>query len=98
VVTLSAHDPEGAAVTYSMESVLDSRSQNFFEIDPSTGVVTTKSKLDRESVDKHYFRVTAIDDSFPPRTGTTTLQVKLILIEIYYLTNKITFNRSLFWM
>jgi cadherin EGF LAG seven-pass G-type receptor 1 len=75
VASLSAHDPEGAAVTYSMVSLLDSRSQGLFSIDPSSGSVTTKAKLDRENVDVHYFRVTAIDDSFPPRTGTTTLQV-----------------------
>ncbi|XP_059482643.1 protocadherin-like wing polarity protein stan isoform X3 [Neocloeon triangulifer] len=78
VATLSAHDPEGAAVTYSMVSLLDSRSQGLFGIDSSSGMVSTKAKLDRESVDVHYFRVTAIDDSFPPRTGTTTLQVNVI--------------------
>jgi hypothetical protein len=83
VAILSAHDPEGAAVTYSMVSLLDSRSQGLFGVDPATGVVTTKAKLDRETVDVHYFRVTATDDSFPPRTGTTTLQVIIVLIINY---------------
>jgi len=32
----------------------------------------------RESMDVHYFRVTAVDDSFPPRSGTTTLQINVI--------------------
>jgi len=49
-----------------------------FGIDEATGVVTTQTRLDRELVDVHYFRVSAIDDSFPPRSGTTTLQINVI--------------------
>jgi len=29
-------------------------------------------------MDVHYFRVVATDDSFPPRSGTTTLQVNVL--------------------
>lgn len=46
-----------------------------FAMDSTTGTVTTVSRLDRELVDTHYFRITATDDSFPPRSATTTLQV-----------------------
>lgn len=49
-----------------------------FDIDTKSGTVTTKVKLDRELLDVHYFRVTAVDDSFPPRSGTTTLQINVI--------------------
>lgn len=49
-----------------------------FTIDESSGVVTTLTKLDRELVDVHYFRVVATDDSFPPRSGTTTLQINVL--------------------
>lgn len=49
-----------------------------FGIDESTGVVSTLTKLDRELMDVHYFRVAAIEDSFPPRSGTTTLQINVI--------------------
>lgn len=49
-----------------------------FSIDSSTGVVTTLTSLDRELVGLHYFRVTAVDDSFPPRSGTTTLQINVL--------------------
>lgn len=49
-----------------------------FDIDPKLGTVTTRVKLDRELVDVHYFRVTAIDDSFPPRSGTTMLQINVL--------------------
>ena len=49
-----------------------------FAIDSGTGVVTTLTSLDRELVELHYFRVTAVDDSFPPRSGTTTLQINVL--------------------
>lgn len=78
VTTVKARDPENSPVTYSMTSLLDSRTQYMFELDPKTGTVTTKVKLDRELVDVHYFRLTAIDDSFPPRSGTTMLQINVL--------------------
>lgn len=62
----------------SMVSLIDSRSQSMFKVDSRTGVVTTSTSLDREQMDVHYFRVVATDDSFPPRSGTTTLQVNVI--------------------
>lgn len=68
-------DPENSPVTYSMSSLLDSRSAGMFAVDTRTGVVTTQARLDRERLDVHYFRVVAQDDTFPPRSGTTTLQV-----------------------
>lgn len=49
-----------------------------FGIDETTGMVTTLIKLDREFLDLHYFRVVATDDSFPHRSGSTTLQVNVI--------------------
>lgn len=49
-----------------------------FDIDSNSGTVTTKVKLDRELVDVHYFRVTATDNSFPPRSGTTMLQINVL--------------------
>lgn len=78
VTSVRARDPEGGTVRYSMSSLLDARSQALLVLDPVTGRVTTRARLDRESVDVHYFRVLAVDDSFPPRTGTTTLQVNVL--------------------
>lgn len=78
VTTVKARDPENSPIIYSMTSLLDSRTQAMFEIDQKTGVVTTKVQLDRELVDVHYFRVTAMDDSFPPRSGTTMLQINVL--------------------
>nr|CAD7434483.1 unnamed protein product [Timema monikensis] len=78
VATVKAKDPENSPVSYSMVSLLDSRSQGMFSIEPNSGVVSTLTSLDRELVDVHYFRVTAMDDSFPPRSGTTTLQINVL--------------------
>lgn len=78
VTTVRARDPEDSPVVYSMVSLLDSRSQSMFKVDSRTGVVTTSASLDRELMDQHYFRVVATDDSFPPRSGTTTLQVNVL--------------------
>lgn len=58
-----------------MTSLLDARSQQFFALDPKSGIVTTVEKLDRERMDVHYFRIVATDSGIPPRTGTGTLQV-----------------------
>ncbi|KAK5644385.1 hypothetical protein RI129_005685 [Pyrocoelia pectoralis] len=78
VTTVKARDPENSPITYSMTSLLDSRTQAMFDIDTKSGTITTKVKLDRELVDVHYFRVTATDDSFPPRSGTTMLQINVL--------------------
>lgn len=78
VTTVTARDPENNPIIYSMTSLLDSRTQAMFDIDQKTGVVTTKVQLDRELVDVHYFRVTVMDDSFPPRSGTTMLQINVL--------------------
>lgn len=78
VTTVTARDPENKDITYSMTSLLDSRTQAMFDIDQKSGVVTTKVQLDRELVDVHYFRVSVMDDSFPPRSGTTMLQINVL--------------------
>ncbi|XP_045101942.1 protocadherin-like wing polarity protein stan isoform X7 [Portunus trituberculatus] len=76
VTTVTATDPESAPLTYSIEAVLDARSQRMFAVDPTSGLITTNTKLDRELVDVHYFRVKAVDKtSSPPRSATTTLQI-----------------------
>ncbi|XP_016844332.1 protocadherin-like wing polarity protein stan isoform X2 [Nasonia vitripennis] len=78
VTTVKARDPEGGIVRYTMSSLIDARSQSLFNLDANSGKVTTTAQLDRENVDVHYFRVLAVDDSFPPRTGTTTLQINVL--------------------
>ena len=77
VTSLTANDPENNEVTYSMNAVLDARSQSMFSIDPTSGLVTTTSRLDREFMDVHYLRVMAVDNGLPPKTCTTTLQINV---------------------
>ncbi|CRK90013.1 CLUMA_CG003735, isoform A [Clunio marinus] len=78
VTTVQARDPEDSPVVYSMISPSDARSQNMFKIDSRSGVITTSASLDREQINMHYFRVIATDDSFPPRSGTTILQINVL--------------------
>uniref|UniRef100_T1K1W7 Uncharacterized protein n=1 Tax=Tetranychus urticae TaxID=32264 RepID=T1K1W7_TETUR len=77
VTKLIANDPEKGEIFYSMSAVLDARSQSVFSIDSLSGVVTTTSRLDRESMDLHYLRIIAVDSGIPPKTGTTTLQINV---------------------
>lgn len=75
VTTISATDPENSPLIYSMTSLLDARSQQFFSLDSKSGIISTVDRLDREKMDVHYFRIVATDSGIPPRTGTATLQV-----------------------
>ncbi|KAL4624920.1 cadherin EGF LAG seven-pass G-type receptor 1 [Arapaima gigas] len=78
VITLKAVDPdegEGGQVEYSIEALFDSRSNDFFQINPQTGSITTMQPLDREIKDTHVFKVTAADRGTPPRSATALLTV-----------------------
>ncbi|XP_070557832.1 cadherin EGF LAG seven-pass G-type receptor 2-like isoform X8 [Ptychodera flava] len=81
VTTMTAIDADSGAagtLTYFMLAVRDGRSQIMFNIDPQSGLVTTTTVLDRETMDEHFFRVTATDGGIPARTATTTLQIDVI--------------------
>lgn len=82
VITMGVRDPPPMGVTYSMVAVLDARSQKLFSIDGQTGTITTATRLDRESIDVHYLRVTAtetVDTSGrqSPRSATATVQINV---------------------
>lgn len=85
VITLDVRNPPSMGVIYSMVAVLDARSQKLFAIDGQTGSITTATKLDRESMDVHYLRVTATEVSMtdglngrqPLRSATTTVQINV---------------------
>lgn len=81
VITLNVRDPPPSGVTYSMVAVLDARSQKLFSMDSQTGLITTSARLDRESMDVHYLRVTA-SESLPDASGrqksaTATVQINV---------------------
>uniref|UniRef100_A0A8C1T8Y9 Cadherin, EGF LAG seven-pass G-type receptor 3 n=1 Tax=Cyprinus carpio TaxID=7962 RepID=A0A8C1T8Y9_CYPCA len=78
VITMTAEDPdagEAGRLSYSMAPLMNSRSMDYFQIDPITGLLTTTHILDREHMDLHYFRVTATDHGSPRLSGTTMVTI-----------------------
>ncbi|XP_078595188.1 cadherin EGF LAG seven-pass G-type receptor 2-like isoform X2 [Branchiostoma floridae x Branchiostoma japonicum] len=79
LVTATDPDPgEAGRLQYSMVALQNSRSQDLFSIDPASGEVTTQEVLDREDMNRHFFRVTARDNGSPPRSATATLQIDIL--------------------
>ncbi|GIY35474.1 protocadherin-like wing polarity protein stan [Caerostris darwini] len=78
VVNVSATDPDGDKISYALHAALDSRSQRLFEINSDSGQIKTNTHLDREFMNVHYLRVTAVDDLLSPNTGTATVEVIVI--------------------
>ncbi|XP_075687862.1 cadherin EGF LAG seven-pass G-type receptor 3 isoform X3 [Rhinoderma darwinii] len=78
VITMTAQDPdtgESGRVMYTMDALMNSKSLELFGIDSVTGLISTTEILDRENMDLHYFRVTAIDHGSPRLSATTMLAV-----------------------
>ncbi|XP_065103163.1 cadherin EGF LAG seven-pass G-type receptor 3 isoform X1 [Paramisgurnus dabryanus] len=78
VIAITAEDPDGGEagrLGYSMAPLMNSRSMDYFQIDPITGLLTTTHILDREHMDLHYFRVTATDHGSPRLSGTTMVTI-----------------------
>lgn len=78
VIIMSATDPDAGdagRVSYSMAPLMNSRSSDYFDIHPNTGLITTTQMLDREHMDLHYFRVTATDHGSPRLSGTTMVAI-----------------------
>lgn len=78
VISILAEDPdpgEAGRLSYSMAPLMNSRSMDYFQIDPKTGLIITTHVLDREHMESHYFRVTATDHGLPRLSGTTTVTI-----------------------
>ncbi|XP_074952154.1 cadherin EGF LAG seven-pass G-type receptor 3 isoform X1 [Phalacrocorax aristotelis] len=78
VVAVAAQDPDGGEagrLVYSMDALMNSRSRELFSIDPRAGLITTTQALDRESMELHYFRVTATDHGVPRLSATTMVAI-----------------------
>ncbi|KAK2841261.1 hypothetical protein Q7C36_012840 [Tachysurus vachellii] len=78
VISMVAEDPdpgEAGRLSYSIAALMNSRSMDYFQIDPMTGLITTTHVLDREHMDLHYFRVTATDHGSPRLSGTTMVAI-----------------------
>uniref|UniRef100_A0A8B9IZ00 Cadherin EGF LAG seven-pass G-type receptor 3 n=1 Tax=Amazona collaria TaxID=241587 RepID=A0A8B9IZ00_9PSIT len=78
VLAVAAQDPDGGEagrLVYSMDALMNSRSRELFSIDPRAGLITTTQALDRESMELHYFRVTAADHGAPRLSATTMVAI-----------------------
>ncbi|XP_035669276.1 cadherin-23-like isoform X2 [Branchiostoma floridae] len=70
VYTLSATDADGDTLTYGVSGQV---SNNLFIVDPSSGVVTLKTPLDRELTDEYQITVTVSDGTNPQVVQTPTI-------------------------
>ncbi|XP_070825691.1 cadherin EGF LAG seven-pass G-type receptor 3 isoform X1 [Chaetodon trifascialis] len=78
VIVMSASDPDAGdagRLSYSIAPLMNSRSSDYFQIHPDTGLITTTQILDREHMDLHYFRVTATDYGSSRLSGTTMVAI-----------------------
>uniref|UniRef100_W5KPZ0 Cadherin EGF LAG seven-pass G-type receptor 1 n=1 Tax=Astyanax mexicanus TaxID=7994 RepID=W5KPZ0_ASTMX len=78
VITLKAFDSDNGdagVLEYDIEALFDSRSNDYFQINPDTGGITTLQPLDREMKDTHVFKVTATDNGTPRRSATAYLTI-----------------------
>ncbi|XP_034514164.1 cadherin EGF LAG seven-pass G-type receptor 3 isoform X5 [Ailuropoda melanoleuca] len=78
VLRVAAQDPdagEAGRLVYSLAALMNSRSLELFSIDPLSGLIRTEAALDRESMERHYLRVTAQDHGSPRLSATTMVAV-----------------------
>uniref|UniRef100_A0A8C5RRE1 Cadherin domain-containing protein n=1 Tax=Laticauda laticaudata TaxID=8630 RepID=A0A8C5RRE1_LATLA len=78
VITVAAQDSdsgEAGRLVYSMDALMNSRSLELFGIDSQNGLISTTEVLDRENMDLHYFRVTAVDHGIPRLSATTMVAI-----------------------
>ncbi|XP_039201512.1 cadherin EGF LAG seven-pass G-type receptor 3 isoform X1 [Crotalus tigris] len=78
VITVAAQDSdsgEAGRLVYSMDALMNSRSLELFSIDSQNGLISTTEVLDRENMDLHYFRVTAMDHGIPRLSATTMVAI-----------------------
>ncbi|XP_058144461.1 cadherin EGF LAG seven-pass G-type receptor 3 isoform X2 [Dasypus novemcinctus] len=78
VLRVVAQDPdagEAGRLVYSLAALMNSRSLELFNIDSQSGLIRTAAALDRESMERHYLRVTAQDHGSPRLSATTMVAV-----------------------
>lgn len=75
VTATDADDGSAGAVRYSLHADVDQRSLKVFQIDPISGWVITKARVDRENISSHYFTVKARDQGSPSNSAQTSLTI-----------------------
>ncbi|XP_062322072.1 cadherin-17 [Osmerus eperlanus] len=74
VVTVGAKDPEGKLIEFKLEG--DTKS--WLEIDPATGEIKTKAKLDREVLEAFDVTVIAFEKANPQLSSECVVSVRLL--------------------
>ncbi|KAG8226847.1 hypothetical protein J437_LFUL004088 [Ladona fulva] len=78
VASLTAADHDqgtNGSVTYGLHSDVAQRYPGLFALDAVTGQLTTRTKLDRESIAEYEIRVIARDQGIPPQSSTATVML-----------------------
>ncbi|XP_074536375.1 protocadherin Fat 4 [Halichoeres trimaculatus] len=78
VITVSAVDEDSISEWDRFVFSIEDGNTNFsFAVDPSTGVITVNSQLDREKWSLYNLTLAATDNSSPPATGTTNVIITI---------------------
>ncbi|CAH8467464.1 unnamed protein product [Schistosoma rodhaini] len=64
--------------TNRIKYAIDSNGQQYLRIDPDTGILYSKVKVDKKIVDKFKFNVTAMDNGHPPKNVTAEVFINVI--------------------
>lgn len=76
VVQVSAYDPDGELVTYSLQNTPPA--SLYFRIDPITGVITTRAILYEDTVNSYNIKVYASDNNAASKSTEATVTVYII--------------------
>lgn len=84
VVDVHASHPDRLSLFYNLIATQDTRSNSLFHINRTTGQITTTRPLDRETMNKHVFRVTAYEGGGgggggnPSRSATASVMINVL--------------------
>uniref|UniRef100_A0A8C1N6L0 FAT atypical cadherin 3a n=1 Tax=Cyprinus carpio TaxID=7962 RepID=A0A8C1N6L0_CYPCA len=94
VIQIQAQDPDATATEPRLSFRISSGNpQNFFSINPRTGLITTTSrKLDREQQAEHVLEVTVSDGGLSPRHTTVWVVIQVLDVN----DNKPTFPEKVY--
>lgn len=76
MLTAADHDQgTNGSVTYSLHAMVQQNYPNVFSLDSLTGQLTTKTRLDRETIAQYEIKVIARDQGIPPQSSTATVNL-----------------------
>ncbi|KAM9782826.1 cadherin-17 [Neosynchiropus ocellatus] len=74
LLTVEAKDPEGKEISFKMEG----DSMGWLELDPASGQIKTKGKMDREALDVLTVTITAFEKENPSMSSQREVSVRLL--------------------